>query len=82
MDEMDTGMVSSEAAEGRDLDFSGLNAVFFNCTLKRSPELSHTAGLVELSAGLMRSHGVTVDIIRPVDHPLATGVYADMTQYG
>lgn len=75
-------MATSEDTQGRDLDFSGLNAVFFNCTLKRSPELSHTAGLVELSAGLMRRHGVTVDIIRPADHPLATGVYADMTQHG
>ncbi|MBT2596450.1 flavodoxin family protein [Arthrobacter sp. ISL-72] len=75
-------MAASEDTQGRDLDFSGLNAVFFNCTLKRSPELSHTAGLAELSAGLMRRHGVTVEIIRPVDHPLATGVYADMTQHG
>ncbi len=26
-------------------DFSALNALFLNCTLKRSPELSHTQGL-------------------------------------
>lgn len=65
-----------------DQDFAGLKAVFFNCTLKRSPELSHTSGLVELSAGLMRGQGVEVEIIRPIDHPIATGVYPDMTEHG
>nr|MDA8341758.1 flavodoxin family protein [Actinomycetota bacterium] len=27
-------------------DFSGLRALFINCTLKRSPEVSNTEGLV------------------------------------
>ena len=27
-------------------DFSDLSALFLNCTLKRSPELSHTEGLI------------------------------------
>jgi hypothetical protein len=27
-----------------DLDLSGLRAMFANCTLKKSPELSHTEG--------------------------------------
>ncbi|TDS84288.1 flavodoxin family protein [Nesterenkonia aurantiaca] len=70
-----------EAPDG-DSGFSGLKAVFFNCTLKRSPELCHTSGLVELSAGLMRRQGVQVEIIRPIDHPIATGVYPDMTEHG
>ena len=32
------------------MDFTGLRAMFINCTLKRSPEPSHTEGLVEASA--------------------------------
>ena len=32
-------------------DFTGLKATFVNCTLKRSPEPSHTQGLVDASAG-------------------------------
>ena len=32
-------------------DFSDLRAIFVNCTLKRSPELSHTQGLVDISIG-------------------------------
>ncbi len=65
-----------------DLDFSGLRAVFVNGTLKRSPEQSHTQGLVEASAALMRKHGVEVDILRLVDHDVATGVYPDMREHG
>ena len=65
-----------------DLDFSGLRAMFLNCTLKRSPEPSHTQGLVDASAGLMRKHGVEVEVLRPIDHEIATGVYTDMTEHG
>lgn len=63
-------------------DFSGLSAMFVNCTLKRSPEISNTQGLIDASAAIMRKHGVTVDIVRAVDHPIATGVYPDMRDHG
>ena len=32
-------------------DFSDLKALFLNCTLKKSPEISHTDGPVRESAG-------------------------------
>ena len=63
-------------------DFTGLRAMFINCTLKRSPEQSHTEGLVDASAALMRKHGVEVEVLRAVDHDIATGVYVDMTEHG
>ncbi|MEX2623408.1 MAG: flavodoxin family protein [Acidimicrobiia bacterium] len=63
-------------------DFSGLRALFFNCTLKKSPELSHTQGLMDISIGIMRKHGVTVETIRAVDHDIASGVWPDMTEHG
>ncbi len=63
-------------------DFSGLTALFVNCTLKRSPERSHTQALADRSIDLMREHGVTVDVIRAVDEPIATGVWPDMTEHG
>ena len=63
-----------------DHDFSDLRAAFVNCTLKRSPDVSHTAGLMDVSASIMRAHGVVVDEIRAVDHDLAPGVYPDMTE--
>ncbi len=63
-------------------DFSGLRAMYINCTLKKSPELSHTAGLIDASAAIMRKHGVDVEVLRAIDHPIATGVYPDMREYG
>jgi multimeric flavodoxin WrbA len=62
--------------------FSSLSAVFVNCTLKKSPELSHTEGLMRKSAGLMASQGVNVDMFRLVDYPVAPGVYPDMREHG
>jgi multimeric flavodoxin WrbA len=62
--------------------FDGLRALFVNTTLKRSPELSHTEGLIQRSAGIMRQHGVEVDSLRAVDHDIATGVWPDMTEHG
>jgi multimeric flavodoxin WrbA len=65
-----------------DHDFTGLEAVFVNCTLKRSPEVSNTQGLVDASAQIMRRHGVEVETLRAVDHDIATGVYPDMRDHG
>ncbi|WP_372593536.1 flavodoxin family protein [Actinotalea sp.] len=62
--------------------FADLRAVFVNCTLKPSPELSHTQGLMDVSAAIMRAQGVEVDEIRAVDHEIAPGVYPDMTERG
>jgi multimeric flavodoxin WrbA len=63
-------------------DFSGLKALFINCTLKRSPEPSHTQGLVDASRRIMDDHGVETDCIRLIDRDIATGVYPDMTEHG
>jgi multimeric flavodoxin WrbA len=63
-------------------DFSDIRAMFINCTLKRSPEQSHTQGLADRSMEIMRRQGVTVDAIRAVDHDIATGVWPDMTEHG
>lgn len=63
-------------------DFSGLRALFVNCTLKRSPERSHTQGLADRSMEIMRRQGVAVEVIRAVDHDIAPGVWPDMTEHG
>ncbi len=64
------------------MDFSDLRALFVNCTLKRSPERSHTQGLADISIGIMERNGVAVEAIRAVDHEIATGVWPDMTEHG
>ncbi len=63
-------------------DFSDLRALYVNCTLKRSPSTSHTQGLADRSMAIMRRLGVSVDVVRAVDHEIAAGVYADMTEHG
>lgn len=68
--------------EQEDWDFSDLSALFLNCTLKPSPKQSHTRGLIDVSAAIMEANGVDVEIVRPVDHDVAPGVYPDMTDEG
>ena len=63
-------------------ELSDLRALYLNCTLKRSPELSHTQGLMDLSIEIMRKQGVEVESLRVVDHDIATGVWPDMTEHG
>ncbi len=63
-------------------DFSDLKAVIFNGTLKKSPEVSNTDGLVAICTGIMQKHGVQVEVIRQIDHDIATGVYPDMREHG
>ena len=63
-------------------DFSDLKAIFINCTLKKSPELSHTQGLADISIAIMEKNGVSVEVLRPVDYKIAYGVYPDMTEKG
>jgi multimeric flavodoxin WrbA len=64
------------------VDYSDLTALFVNTSLTRSPGVSHTQHLVDLSATIMAKHGVRVDQFRSVDHAIATGVYPDMREHG
>lgn len=59
-----------------------LSALFLNCTLKPSPELSHTDGLIFACTRIMEANNVAVEAIRPVDHDVAPGVSPDMTEHG
>jgi multimeric flavodoxin WrbA len=63
-------------------DFSDLSAVYINCTLKRNPEQSNTRALADRSIAVMEKQGVKTEVIRAIDHPIATGVYPDMTEHG
>jgi len=63
-------------------DFSDLRALFISCTLKRSPEVSHTEGLARISMEILRRNRVEVELVRAVDHEIPPGVYPDMTDHG
>ncbi|WP_229236003.1 flavodoxin family protein [Dyadobacter tibetensis] len=63
-------------------DFSSLSAIFLNCTLKKSPEISNTEGLMRMSQTIMEANGISTQMIRLVDHQIAHGVQPDMTKHG
>jgi len=71
-----------QLCEEYDGDFSDLSAVFLNCTLKPSPQQSHTRGLMDVSRAIMEKNDVDVEVVRPVDHDIPPGVYHDMTEHG
>jgi multimeric flavodoxin WrbA len=63
-------------------DFSDLKAVFFNGSLTRSPEPSHTEKLIEVSQNIMDKRGIQTELIRTIDQDIAVGVYPDMREHG
>jgi multimeric flavodoxin WrbA len=62
--------------------FKNLKAIYVNCTLKKSPQKSHTGTLMKLSKAIMAKENVSVEEIRLIDHDVATGVYPDMKEHG
>jgi multimeric flavodoxin WrbA len=74
--------VQKKLSEESTTDYSDLSALFINCTLKRSPELSHTQGLMDISKAILETNGVATETIRAIDHDIATGVWPDMTEHG
>lgn len=65
-----------------DDDFTGLKALFLNCTLKPSGTPSNTEALIDVSRGIMDANGIETEVLRPVDFVLPPGVYPDMTEHG
>lgn len=61
-------------------DFSGLTALYLNCTLKPSPQHSHTEDLMKNSTAILEANGVSVEILRPVDYTLPPGISPDMSK--
>jgi len=77
-----TGGRDENDSDTRPVKYDDLRAVFINCTLKKSPDDSHTDLLMDMSRAIMKKNGVKVDSFRFVDHEIAAGVYPDMTEHG
>jgi multimeric flavodoxin WrbA len=56
---------------------AGLKALGINCTLKPSPERSHTEALMNRVLGILAEHGVETETLRPVDYDVKFGVTSD-----
>lgn len=63
-------------------DFSQLKALYINCTLKKSPDKSHTDTLMNVSKEIMKKEKVSIEEFRFIDHNIAAGIYPDMTEHG
>ncbi len=68
-----------EHAPGR---FDDLRVVIFNGTTKRSPEPSHTDGLLAIPRGIFTRLGVRVDEVRTADRDIPAGLWPDMREHG
>lgn len=62
-------------------DFSDLTALIINCTLKPSPQRSHTDTLLGIVRTILTRNDVAIETIRAVDHDIAPGVFPDMTEH-
>lgn len=51
-----------------------LKALFLNCTLKRTPNTSHTEKLINKSVEIMQDQGVATTVVRPVDMDILPSV--------
>jgi multimeric flavodoxin WrbA len=74
--------IQQDLCTSRPADYTDLRALVINCTLKRSPELSHTQGLADVAIEIMRANEVAVESLRAVDLDLPPGVYPDMREHG
>ena len=60
--------------------YDDLKVLFLNCTLERSPRLSHTEGLIGVAQGILDANNVEHKLIRPVDYDIAAGLGHDMSE--
>jgi multimeric flavodoxin WrbA len=59
--------------------YDDLSVLMLNCTLTRSPNLSHTEGLLKVAEGIFAANNVSTEILRPVDYEIPAGLAHDYT---
>ena len=59
-----------------------LKALFLNCTIKYSPEVSNTEALIEKVAGHMKKLGAETESIRITDYNISFGVTSEAVKEG
>lgn len=63
-------------------DFSGLKALFLNCSIKKDKSESHTQILIDRVANVMSKEGVFVEQVYVLDHTIAFGMIKDGKEEG
>lgn len=72
----------AKLCEENKTNFADLNAIIFNCTLKKQPERSHTRILLSVAEEIMAKNGISVEQVHAASHQIAYGVQPDMTEHG
>lgn len=63
-------------------EFSDLSALLINCSLKATPEESHTRRLLARTAGIMDAEGVDVEILHALEYNIPFGMEKDLSASG
>lgn len=70
--------LTAEQCQNAPATYDDLSVLMLNCTLTRSPLLSHTEGLLRVAEGIFEANGCRTEILRPVDYELAAGLGKNM----
>jgi multimeric flavodoxin WrbA len=63
-------------------DFTGIKALFINCSIKKDRSQSHTQILIDKVAAIMEKEGVAVEQVYALDHTIAFGMIKDGAEEG
>jgi len=72
--------VTAEQCKLPPAKYDDLKALFLNCTLGRTPVLSHTEALIGVAQQVLEANGVKTKVIRPVDYEIPAGLGKDMSK--
>ena len=72
--------ITDHLCENTPAKYDDLKALFLNCTLNRTPILSHTRGVINIAKSIFEANGVQTKVIRPVDYEIPAGLGLDMSQ--
>ncbi|MBO6657650.1 MAG: flavodoxin family protein [Pseudomonadales bacterium] len=71
--------ITDDQCQNPPAKYDDLSVLMLNCTLTRSPNLSHTEGLLKVAEGVFQANGVATEILRPVDCEIPAGLEQDYT---
>jgi multimeric flavodoxin WrbA len=72
--------ITTDQCSASPASYDDLNVLFLNCTLSRTPQLSHTEGLIRVAEKIFHANGVETKYIRPVDYEIPAGLGLDMSK--
>lgn len=70
--------ITEEQCDNPPASYDDLSVLFLNCTLSRSPVMSHTEGLMTIATNIFEANSVRTKMLRPVDYDIAAGLGMNM----